>query len=147
MKTDRRSALKTLGAIAAATMLPAVAIAGRSAKKTIFPPRLKPGDVCGLINPAGATFHPDDINITEETLHALGLRSKRGKHLLDRYGYLAGKDNDRVSDINSLFADPDVNAIITVRGGWGCNRLLPLIDYKSISNNPKIIMGYSDITS
>jgi len=147
MITDRRSAIKTLGAIAAATLSPTIAAAGRSTQKTIFPPRLKPGDVCGLINPAGATFHPDDINIAEETLQALGLRTKRGQHLLDRYGYLAGKDTDRASDINSMFADPDVKAIITVRGGWGCNRLLPLLDYKSISKNPKILMGYSDITS
>jgi len=68
-------------------------------------------------------------------------------HLMDRYGYLAGTDEARAADINSMYADPEVDAIITLRGGWGCNRILDLIDYKTISKNPKIIMGYSDITS
>ena len=78
---------------------------------------------------------------------ALGLKMKAGKHLLDRYGYLAGSDKARASDINNMFADRDVNAILTLRGGWGCNRLLDLLDYKLIAGNPKILMGYSDITS
>jgi muramoyltetrapeptide carboxypeptidase len=72
---------------------------------------------------------------------------KAGEHLLDRYGYMAGTDEDRASDVNAMFADPDVDAIITLRGGWGCNRILPLLDYKSIARNAKILMGYSDITS
>jgi muramoyltetrapeptide carboxypeptidase len=111
------------------------------------PPRLKPGDTVGLINPAGATFHHDDVAMAEETLTALGLRMKPGKHLLDRYGYLAGTDKARASDVNTMFSDPEVNAVFTLRGGWGCNRILNLLDYNSIARNPKIIMGYSDITS
>lgn len=101
----------------------------------------------GLINPAGATFHPEDVVIAEETLAALGLKMKSGRHLLDRYGYLAGKDEARAADINDMFADPDVKALLTLRGGWGCNRLLPLLDYDRVARNPKVLMGYSDITS
>jgi muramoyltetrapeptide carboxypeptidase len=56
-------------------------------------------------------------------------------------------DEARAADINSMYSDPDVDAIITLRGGWGCNRILDLIDYKTIAKHPKIIMGYSDITS
>jgi muramoyltetrapeptide carboxypeptidase len=105
------------------------------------------GDTVGLINPATATFHPEDVIIAQETLGALGLKTKVGKHLLDRYGYLAGKDEARAADINDMFSDPEVNAMISLRGGWGSNRLLDKLDYKLIGKNPKIIMGYSDITS
>ncbi len=100
-----------------------------------------------MINPAGATFHPDDIALTEEILNALGLHTKRGRNLLNRRGYLAGTDQERASDVNEMFADDQVSAVLTVRGGWGCNRLLPYLDYELIGRNPKIIMGYSDITS
>jgi muramoyltetrapeptide carboxypeptidase len=65
---------------------------------------------------------------------------------LDRYGYLAGRDEDRAADINDFFADPEVRAVLALRGGWGCNRLLPLLDYEMIQKNPKIVMGMSDIT-
>jgi len=77
---------------------------------------------------------------------ALGLRTRFGDHLLDRYGYLAGRDEDRAADVNTMFADSEVRAVLALRGGWGCNRLLPLLDYEMIRNNPKIIMGMSDIT-
>jgi muramoyltetrapeptide carboxypeptidase len=77
---------------------------------------------------------------------ALGLRAVYGDHLFDRYGYLAGRDEDRAADINSFFANPEVAAVLALRGGWGCNRLLPLLDYGVIRNNPKILMGMSDIT-
>jgi muramoyltetrapeptide carboxypeptidase len=78
---------------------------------------------------------------------ALGLKVKVGPHVLDRYGYLAGKDADRAADLNAMFADDSVAAVLCVRGGWGCNRLLPLLDYKTIATHPKILLGYSDITA
>lgn len=121
--------------------------AGIFGDKIIKPPRLKSGDTVGLINPAGATFHPDDVTQTEEILTALGLKAKRGKYILDRYGYLAGPDEHRAADINEFYADKSVNALLSIRGGWGCNRILPLLDYDLIKKHPKIIMGYSDITS
>ncbi len=147
MSITRRQILQMVGTGLVATQVPLASASGLFTKSTLKPPRLKAGDTIGLINPAGATFHPDDVTIAEETLAALGLKMKRGKHLLDRYGYLAGTDQARADDINDMYADPDVNAIITLRGGWGCNRLLDLIDYKSIAKHPKILMGYSDITS
>lgn len=116
-------------------------------ESSLKPPHLKSGDTIGLINPAGATFHPDDVALAAETMAALGLRMKTGEHLLDRYGYLAGTDQARADDVNGMFADAEVSAIITLRGGWGCNRILDLLDYDLISKHPKILMGYSDITS
>ncbi len=147
MSITRRQILQMVGTGLVATQVPTVSAAGIFSKSTLKPPRLKAGDTVGLINPAGATFHHDDVTIAEETFAALGLKMKAGKHLLDRYGYLAGTDEARAADVNSMYADPDVDAIITLRGGWGCNRILDLIDYKTVAKNPKIIIGYSDITS
>lgn len=118
-----------------------------SSNRVIKPPRLRPGDTVGLIDPASATFLREDLDIATESLAAMGLRVKPGAHLLDRYGYFAGKDDDRASDINTMFADPSVRAIFALRGGWGSSRLLPLLDYETIRRNPKILLGYSDITA
>jgi muramoyltetrapeptide carboxypeptidase len=111
------------------------------------PSRLKAGDTVGLINPAGATYFSHDLKIVEETLEALGLASKPGRYAMSRYGYLAGKDAERAEDVNSMFADNDVQAILAIRGGWGCARILPLLDYDLISRHPKVLVGYSDITA
>ncbi len=145
MDLHRRDLLKSLGLL---VLAPAITLA--RSRKTISsqaPPRLFEGAKVGLINPAGAIYDPEDIVIVEETIQALGLIPQRGAHLLDRYGYLGGRDKDRAADVNAMFADPAVDAILAVRGGWGCNRILPLLDYKTIAQNPKVIMGYSDITS
>jgi len=136
-----------LGIGLAATKAPLIVASSPSSRQVLRPPRLKAGDTVGLINPAGATFHPEDVAIAEETLDAMDLRMKPGQHLLDRYGYLAGSDKARAEDVNSMFADRDVAAILALRGGWGCNRLLDLLDYDLIGRHPKILMGYSDITS
>jgi muramoyltetrapeptide carboxypeptidase len=111
------------------------------------PPRLKPGDTVGLIVPASATFLRQDLEIVTDVLGALGFQVKRGAHLLDRYGYLAGRDADRAADVSALFADPEVKGILAVRGGWGSARLLPHLDFEAIRRHPKVLMGYSDLTA
>jgi len=113
----------------------------------IKPGRLKPGDTVALINPAGATFNSVDVDVARETLGALGLNVKLGEYVLGRRGYFAGTDDERARDVNAQFADPAVRGIFTVRGGWGCSRLLPLVDFSLIRKNPKVVMGYSDITA
>ena len=110
-------------------------------------PRLKPGDTVGLIEPASASDGALDIQLVEEVVAALGLKSKRGANLLKRDGYLAGTDRERAADVNAMFADPEVRLILAVRGGWGCARILPYLDWKVIRANPKLLMGYSDITA
>lgn len=147
MGISRRQILQMLGAGLIVSHVQAVRGSGLTSSRALKPPRLGVGDTVGLINPAGATFHPDDVAVAREVLAALGLKMKAGEHLLDRHGYLAGSDKDRASDINFMFADSEVTAILTLRGGWGCNRLLDLLDYSLIAKNPKILMGYSDITS
>jgi muramoyltetrapeptide carboxypeptidase len=135
-----------LGAGAAAA-LGLCARGARAAGGLLKPPRLRPGDTVGLIAPANATFVQVELDVARETLEALGLRVKTGAHLLDRYGYLAGRDADRAADINALFADRDVRAVLALRGGWGSARLLPHLDYAAIRRHPKILMGYSDVTA
>jgi muramoyltetrapeptide carboxypeptidase len=118
-----------------------------AAGTVLKPPRLRVGDAVGLIAPANATFLQVELDVARETLEALSLRVKAGPHLLDRYGYLAGRDADRASDVNALFVDPDVRAVLALRGGWGSARLLPHLDYAAIRRHPKILMGYSDVTA
>lgn len=108
--------------------------------------RLKTGDTIGLIAPAGFVSEKE---VEEAVVNIETLRFKvvRGKNLLQRNGYLAGADEQRAEDINSMFADKNINGIVCIRGGYGCARLLHLLDYKMIRDNPKVLVGYSDITS
>ncbi|MEM9218024.1 MAG: LD-carboxypeptidase [Cyanobacteria bacterium P01_F01_bin.150] len=113
----------------------------------IKPPRLQPGQTVGIISPAGATFLEDQLNIVVEAVEALGLVPKVAPHVRDRYGYLAGPDQDRAADVNAFFADPAVAALLPIQGGWGSSRILPYLDYETIRQNPKIITGFSDLTA
>lgn len=144
---ERRTLLAS--AVAAAALLPSLRSAPppAAAQRVVKPRRLGRGDRIGLINPAGATFAASDLDVVEETLRALELVPVRGKHVLDRYGYLAGRDEDRASDVNAMFADDSIAGIVAIRGGWGCARILPLLEYDTIARNPKVLMGYSDITA
>lgn len=111
------------------------------------PRRLRPGSVVGVVDPASATWDPFDVDIVVESLAALGLKAKLGAHLMDRRGYLAGRDEDRAADVMTMFTDPDVAAVHALRGGWGCARLLSHLDFDAIARNPKVLLGYSDITA
>jgi muramoyltetrapeptide carboxypeptidase len=144
---DRRSFLQRVCLGCLFLSLPHRSTARDSSRPAIKPPRLKPGDTIGLINPAGATFLIEDVRILTESLGALALTVKHGSHLFDHYGYLAGKDVDRAADVNAMFTDRDVKGVLCVRGGWGCNRILPLVDYDLVREHPKVFVGYSDITS
>jgi muramoyltetrapeptide carboxypeptidase len=109
-------------------------------------PRLKAGDTIGLIAPSGATYEADDRALVDETVRALGFVPRHGTHTMDRFGYLAGQDKDRAADINAMFADRDVKALLAVRGGWGAARMLRHLDYELIAANPKPVLGFSDVT-
>lgn len=76
----------------------------------------------------------------------MGYRVKVSQHALDRAGILAGSDRDRAFEVNAFFADDEVKAIFGARGGYGCGRLLRLIDFAAIARHPKIFLGFSDAT-
>ncbi len=113
---------------------------------SIKPQRLCEGDTIGLIAPAG---NITDVRVQKAVanIQSLGFKVKMGRHILDKYGYLAGSELRRVEDIHAMFSDPEVRGIWCVRGGYGVTRLLHLLDYKLIKKNPKPLIGYSDITA
>ncbi len=76
----------------------------------------------------------------------MGYRVKVSARALDRDGIFAGTDHDRARELNAFFADPAIDAIFAARGGYGCGRLLPMIDFAAISRMPKIFLGFSDAT-
>jgi muramoyltetrapeptide carboxypeptidase len=106
---------------------------------------LRPSATIGIVAPAS----PESINLIDSKIasfESLGFRIKKGKHLYDNYGYLAGSDKDRAEDLNTMFEDKDVQAIVCLRGGYGSVRMAPYLDLKLIKRNPKPFFGYSDIT-
>ena len=115
--------------------------------KIIKPKRLKPKDLIGIISPASK---PDDDSRIERGVkyfERLGYKVVVGKNVGKERSYLAGTDEERLEDLHSMFSNKEVKAIVCVRGGYGSGRLLDKIDYNLIKHNPKIFVGYSDITA
>jgi len=113
----------------------------------IIPKALLKGDLIGITAPAGAIYEPETIERITTKLAELGFRCKVGKTVYEHFGYLAGPDQMRADELMEFYQDTSIKAILTMRGGWGCARILDLLDYNIITQNPKILMGFSDITS
>lgn len=113
----------------------------------IKPKRLAINQTIGVVAPSSPPRDDSVIALWLERIRELGFQVKEGKHLHDRFGYLAGFDEDRAADINQMFADQEVDAIIFLRSGYGSARTLPYLDYEMIRNNPKVIIGFSDLTA
>lgn len=146
---DRKNFLKTASAAALLSTVPAgLANAGEKPKrhKVIKPSRLNPGDMLGLISP-GSNISEKELEESKDNLTKLGFKVLPAKNVLAKHGYLGGTDIQRAEDINEMFANKEVKGIVCTRGGYGCARILPLLDYDLIRNNPKVLIGYSDITS
>jgi len=107
---------------------------------------LLPGDTVWLITPS-TQISPDELKLAIERIEALGLKVALPESILDQYGYFAGTAETRAKEINDGFGDPAIKAIIAVHGGSGASTILDKLDYELIKNNPKIIMGMSDITA
>ena len=108
--------------------------------------RLQPNQTAGIIAPA-SPVNQSEISEGLKLLESFPLKIRLGRHLYDHLNYLAGSDNDRVSDIHQMFSDPEIKAIFCARGGYGSARLLNDIDFDLIRKNPKIIVGFSDLTA
>jgi muramoyltetrapeptide carboxypeptidase len=115
--------------------------------KLIKPKALKKGDMVGVCAPASPLKSRASLTQGVNYLEGMGYRVELGKHIFDEYGYLAGEDEYRAQDFNYMVSDPKIKAIIFTRGGFGSSRILPLIDFANLKRNPKIIVGYSDITA
>jgi len=115
--------------------------------KPIYPDKLKRGDIVGIICPSSAIDGELPFMLAQETFEALGFKVKWGKHAHERLGHLAGNDKGKLDDLHDMFKDKQVKAVVCMRGGSGAARLLDKIDYNLIKRNPKIFLGYSDITA
>lgn len=110
------------------------------------PPRLQTGDTVGIIAPSSPAFEQGHVEYSFSRLKKLGLNYKLGKHVFERYGDLAGRDEARVEDLHTIWTDPEVKMVMPLRGGTGSVRLLPKIDFELLARHPKILVGFSDIT-
>ena len=111
------------------------------------PPALKWGDTIGIVAPASHSALPSALHNGRRSLEALGFRTVTAPHLSDRHGFLAGRDADRLADLQAMFADPEIDGIVCLRGGYGSVRMLPHMAYDAIRAHPKVFVGYSDITA
>jgi len=118
----------------------------RGNMKYIIPPTLKHGDTIGLIAPS-SPLQAGRLEAGTRYLTQKGFQVKPGRHLNDSNRFLAGLDEDRAADIMTFILDPDIKAIMAVAGGYGSQRLLPLLDFDLIRKHPKIITGFSDTTA
>jgi muramoyltetrapeptide carboxypeptidase len=116
-------------------------------ENVLKPKSLLKGDLIGVTGPAGSIWNKAHIKKIEDKMAELGFRTKLGQTLYEQDGFLAGNDQLRAGELMDMFKDKSIKAILTMRGGWGCARILDLLDYDVIRKNPKVIMGFSDITS
>jgi len=146
---NKRTFIKTFGLGMAALPLSTTTRLDNRAQGhvTIFPSLIRRGDTVGVITPSSPLVDEKGYELADENFSRLGLRIKWGANVGKRYGHLAGTDAERLSDIEHMFADPDVKAIVCLRGGSGAARLLDQLNYPLIARNPKIFLGYSDITA
>lgn len=150
---NRRDLLKTLVISALSSVMAPIALGKNLTANTPQreiphkPARLRTGQTIGLIAPSSNTWEDEEIQFAIDILNSFGFKVKSGQHLLQRWGYLAGNDRDRATDINHMFADKQVDGIFCLRGGYGSPRLLPYLDYPLIAKNPKVLLGYSDVTA
>jgi len=148
---DRRQFLKATG-----TILLGAPLIGKSgiieseeflSPGTLKPSALKAGDTIAICSPAGAVWEDAQVEKFKGIVESLGFKVKLGQTLKEKLGYFAGTDELRAKELNSFFADKEVKGIFCMKGGWGCARILDKVDYELIKKNPKVIMGFSDITS
>ncbi|MCW5937002.1 MAG: LD-carboxypeptidase [Fimbriimonadaceae bacterium] len=109
-------------------------------------PRLEPGAHIRVVSPA-SSIEPAKIEKGVAVLEAEGYRVTLGANVFERDGYLAGTDGARAADLQDAFADPGVDCVFCSRGGYGCARLLPLLDLDRMAASGKLLVGFSDVTA
>lgn len=118
--------------------------------QSIYPPKLRSGDLIRVVAPAmsrAMAMEYDNTSHIQRRFAEMGLRLSFGEHVDEIDDLLSSSVESRVADIHAAFSDPDVAGILTVIGGFSSNELLPYLDWELIAANPKILCGYSDITA
>lgn len=151
---NRKNFLKSLAAVTALSSIPFQTSNSMSFDEDfsseklsiIKPKRLKDGDRIALVAP-GSYISESELQESVKNLSDLGFQVTFTERLTLQNGYFSGTDSQRAEDLMEMFERDDVDAIMCVRGGYGCARILPLLDYNIIKKNPKILIGYSDVTA
>ena len=147
-KASRRDFLKKAGIASGALGLTATFTQAQQRSSTLVKAApLQKGDTIGIVAPGFTLPKPELVRNFAAMLEEEGFKVKFGEHTFGKYGYFSGTDEQRAGDLNAMFADAEVRGIVAARGGWGGARILPLLDYDAIKKDPKVFIGYSDITS
>lgn len=112
-----------------------------------MPPPLRAGARVALVSPAGPLGGPAEVALAEANARSLGWEPVVGRFALARTGYFAGTDEERVADLRAALADPSIDGIWCLRGGYGAMRLLSALDGDVLRRRPRVLLGYSDITA
>ncbi|MEU1587860.1 LD-carboxypeptidase [Micromonospora sp. NPDC005710] len=144
----RMGAAAAGGAVLVGSAEPASASAAApdGARRALRAPVLAPGDRVRVVSPGG-TPNPTTMARGIEILRSWGLQVELGEHVFATYGYLAGTDAQRLADLNAALTDPGVRAVFAARGGYGTQRIVDQIDVSRLRRDPRVVVGFSDITS
>lgn len=145
----RRNFIKTLSSATFAASIFASSKSNydyHSIKKIIKPPRLKKGDTVALVTP-GSYITEQEKEESINNIRSLGFNVIYSERLMQKNGYFSAVDEERAADLNEMFRRKDVQGIMCARGGYGCARILPFLDYDLIEDNPKPLIGFSDVTA
>jgi muramoyltetrapeptide carboxypeptidase len=152
--SERRKFIKSGLALSAFSILPpffgAQPVIGKWVNEqgtSTYPARLNKGDTIAIMGMAGALRDPNIVGGFKEIIEKQGFVVRIGQTVNKTFGYLSGSDEDRANEFNDFVSNPLIKAILFVKGGWGCGRVLDKIDYEQLKKNPKIILGFSDMTS
>lgn len=115
----------------------------------VLPSALRPGDTVGLVSTSSpvAASCPRRLRRAMAAIEDLGYHVRVAEHATARTGHTAGTAEQRAADLHAMFADPEIQAVMNTIGGLNSNQLLPLLDFDLIADNPKILVGYSDVTT
>lgn len=143
--TRRRLLTAATGGALAAGTLTGAGPAAAARRIAVRPPMLRPGDRVRVVAPAG----PPDARLARgiEILQSFGLFVELGDHVNDGFGYLSAPDADRLADLNDAFADPGVRGVFAARGGYGTQRIVDGLDLGAVRRDPKVFVGFSDLTA
>jgi muramoyltetrapeptide carboxypeptidase LdcA involved in peptidoglycan recycling len=150
INNTRRKVLKTT--LIAASILPSLSFAhtkDKSEQAKLVAPALKKGDTIGFFSPStpATSFAIKRFERAKRFLNAQGYKLKSGSLTAKSDHYRSGSIKDRVDELNALIRDPNVRCIMSTMGGMVSNSMLPYIDYDALKKDPKIIIGYSDVTA
>ncbi|MCF0070434.1 LD-carboxypeptidase [Dyadobacter sp. CY261] len=112
-----------------------------------FPAFLKPGDRIGIVAPASIVKYEDLVPGIQLFTEQWGLEVVEGKTLRTSFNQFSASDEERLADMQQMLDDPSVRAIIAARGGYGCSRIVDLLNFEKFKRNPKWIVGFSDLTA